>query len=211
MSNFINTSTAPKIKCAILAALMAGAMMIGPALAHEPYLCPIAQAEATIPEQNLMGAIVRVFTARWLPLAAFGNRLDPTSGLNVVVGSDCADLITKSEHFKLFRVVGTNATYELGTATGMMMGSISFDKLGSAWQVPNSGCCVVFRGLDNSVCDGPAAPHLMVNGKPWDYVPGQCMKGYASVRYTMNVESTIQAFEYIFANLTAPAEILRTF
>ena len=144
-----------------------------------------------------MGAITRVFASRWLPT-------EP-GGINVVMGLDCADLTAQGERFKLYRALGTTATYELDTASGEMMGRISFDKLSDVWQTPYTGAYVIFYGLAGAVCDGPAAPHEIF------YAPGRCMANYASVRYAINVQPAIRASECIYANLCSPAEILRPF
>jgi uncharacterized protein with ACT and thioredoxin-like domain len=60
------------------AALIAGCALMGQAHADE---CPRRADPATTSEVNLMGAITRVFTSRWLP--------SEPGGIRVVMGLDC--------------------------------------------------------------------------------------------------------------------------
>ena len=140
----------------LTAALLASVLMTGPALAR-PLLCPVAATEATLTKQNLMGAVARMFMARYLRFADAGTRMDPNSGAHIVVGSDCADLKTNAgEWFKIFRLENTS-TYELDTATGDMLGQISFDRLSTSYFVQYNFAYIVVRGLSGAVCDGAAS------------------------------------------------------
>jgi hypothetical protein len=171
-------------------------LAIGSTAHATPYLCPPAKT-ATVAEANLMGAITRVFKARWLV---------DYMGLDVTVGADCADLVTTTgERFKLYRVAA--ASYELDTSAGEMVGRVNFDRLSNSWQTTSAGNAVTFYGSPGlaAMCDGPASPKAVGL-----YNPGQCFSIYKSVRYADNVAPVITAFGYIFSQI-APAEIVRSF
>ncbi len=192
-----------------VAALLAGAMMTGPALAHEPWLCPTASTEATTADQNLIAAVARVFMARWLRFATIGTRADPNSGAHIVTGFDCADLtINTGERFKLYRLEKTS-TYQLDTASGEMLGQISFDKLSASYFVQYDSAYIVIHGLPGAVCDGPAI--LKMNVWQAQYAPGRCLHQYASVGDNTAPALVIAAMRYIFSNLTAPAVVPQSF
>jgi len=171
-----------------------------------PYLCPAA-GQPTTAEMNLMLAVVRVFVGRYLPMSTMHARTEP--GMRVVVGSNCADVVKQDgTRFKLYRPQQDKpATYELDTASGDMVGTISFDKLGSAWRA--NDMYVVYQGLPGAVCDGPAIRQMKV----WqeEYRPGQCLHGYATAGDNSQPPLVEEAMQYIFANLTAPAEVPQSF
>ena len=134
--------------------------------------------------------------------------------MRVTVGSDCADVILVNmmgllgrpsdpgrSNFKLWRVSGSGNTYELDTATGGMVGTIDFDKLGSDYRVNHY--FVTIPGLPGAVCDGLDAGSGQMH-------PGQCMNGYVSQSYNETVPAIVAAFQYIWT-VFPPAETLHAF
>jgi hypothetical protein len=194
---------------ALASALLGGAIMTGSAFAHEP-LCPIDSTEATTAEQNLMAAVARVFMARWLRFATAATRNDPNSGAHLVLGgADCADLtINTGERFKLYRIDKT-PIYQLDTASGEMLGQISFDRLSESYFVQYDSAYILIHGLPGAVCDGSAILKMKVWQAP--YAPGRCRHDYASVGDNAAPARVIAAMRYIFANLTRPAEVPHDF
>jgi hypothetical protein len=178
--------------------LIAGCALVGQAHADN---CPIRAEAATASEINLLGAVTRVFAARWLPRSG---------GIGVAVGLDCVDLsTTDGGRYKLYRVLGTDATYNLDTLSGENLGQISFNKLSDMWQTAEYGN-VQFKGLPGAVCDGSAAPHEGHAFPSTVYSPGRCWNGYINA-IGADSEAVRRALNYIFANLCSPAELRQNF
>ena len=206
----------------ITLALMAGAAtfaLAGPARAK--YLCgPALADQPTTAEFNMAGAVGKVFLSRWLPEGAVYPGTVITVQASGGRGFRCADVTVAartqqapagSARYKLFLRPSSTATYELDTAAGEMVGSIAFDSLSGNWRVNHA---ITYYGVPGAraVCDGPASPpSWMINGVPYVYAPGRCMDNYGSVRYEDLPAQVKAAMDYIFTNLTAPAEIRRNF